>query len=64
MSKRNVTREYVLEASRQAGFDLADQRIDELVPLLQAVLDGMKQVRELVDSSDVEPSPTFHVLEE
>lgn len=63
MSKHNVTREYVLEASRQAGFDLADQRIDELVPLLQAVLDGMIQVRELVDSSDVEPSPTFHVLE-
>ena len=64
MSKRNVTREYVLEASRQAGFDLTDQRIDELVPLLQAVLDGMEQVRELVDSSDVEPSHTFRVLEE
>lgn len=64
MSKRNVTREYVFEASRQAGLNLSDQRIDELVPLLQVVVDDMEKVGELVDRSDVEPSPTFRVLEE
>ena len=64
MSKRNVTREYVFEVSRQAGLNLSDQRIDELVPLLQVVVDDMEKVGELVDRSDVEPSPTFRVLEE
>ena len=64
MSKRNVTREYVLQTSRQAGLNLSQRRIEELVPLLQAILDGMDQVGELVENSDVEPSTTFRVLEE
>ncbi len=64
MSKRNVTREYVFEASRQAGLNLSYQRIDELVPFLQVIVDDMEKVGELVDRSDVEPSPTFRVLEE
>ena len=64
MSKRNVTREYVLQTSRQAGLNLSQRRIEELVPLLQAILDGMDQVGELVENSDVEPAPTFRVLEE
>ncbi len=64
MSKRNVTREYVFEASRQAGLNLSDQRIDELVPLLQVIVDDMEKVGELVDRSDVDPSPTFNVLDE
>ena len=62
--KRTVTREYVLHTSRQARLNLADQRIDELVPILQAILDGLESVRDLVEKTGVEPAPTFRVMED
>ena len=61
--KRTVTREYVLHTSRQVGLNLSEQRIDELVPVLQVILDGLESVRKLVEKTDVEPAPTFRVME-
>ena len=64
LARRTVTREYVAQASRLAGLELSDARVDELVPMLQAILDGLESVRLLVGKSDVEPAPTFRPLEE
>ena len=64
LSRRTVTREYVAQASRRAGLELSDTRVDELVPMLQAVLDGLESVRRMVGKSEVEPAPTFRSLEE
>ena len=64
LSRRTVTREYVAQASRRAGLELSDARVDELVPMLQAILNGMESVRLLVGNSDVEPASTFRSLEE
>ena len=58
-----ATREYILHASHKAGLHLSDQRIDELVPMLQAILDGLNPMRDLVEKYDLEPAPTFRPLE-
>jgi len=49
------------QTARLAGLELSGQRADELVPELQAMLDGLEVVRELVGGAPVEPALVFQV---
>ena len=61
---RVVTRKTIQESARLAGLELTDQRADELVPQLQAMLDGLESLRDLVEPTTIEPALVFHALEE
>ena len=59
--RRIVTSESVRQTARLAGLELSDQRADELVPELQAMLDGLEVVRELIGGAPIEPALVFQV---
>ena len=61
---RQVTRESVKATAQQAGIELSDERADALIPQLQGVLNGLDQMREAVDLTDIEPAAVFHPQQE
>lgn len=61
-SHRVVTRETIQQAARLAGLELSSQRADELVPQLQAMLDGLEVLRDLVEGEPIEPATVFQAL--
>ena len=63
-SRRVVTRETIQNTARLAGLELSDQRADELTPQLQAMLDGLEVLRDLVEGTSVEPALVFQAPQE
>jgi len=61
-SKRVATAESIRQSARQAGLLLSEERIQELVPMLQTVLDATEELRELVRKRNVEPALTFRAM--
>jgi len=62
--RRFVTAETVRQSAKQAGLLISEERIRELVPMLQNVLQGIDELRELVKTRSAEPALTFHVTKD